>query len=244
MYNIIISSLIAIVVFGLTLLIPYMHWGFGILIAVVSGFAAMIVLSRRIMKKLEPKFTLAQKQAQARQFKLAIATLEELLPYTPWQVMLKQQIHSQIGVFHYAEKREDEALEHLSKGSVRMPDAQLILASIYFRRDDMEKVKSTIEMAIRFNKKQILLYHAYAFMLSKKNQNEAAIEMIQQALKIDDSNETSKDNLQRLQNNKKMNMKPFGMNWFTLQLEKPPLSMMQDQFSGRPGFRQPKRRKM
>jgi hypothetical protein len=81
-------------------------------------------------------------------------------------------------------------------------------------------------------------------MLSKKGQNEAAIEKIQQALKIDDSNEVSKDNLQRLQNNKKMNMKPFGMNWYTLQLEKPPLSMMQDQFSGRAGFRQPKRKKM
>jgi len=221
-----------------------MHWAFGLLIGLVVGLLALILLSRKVMKKLEPKFTTAQKQAQAKQFKLAIATLEELLPYAPWQIMLKSQINSQIGVFHYADKNETKAMEFLSQGSVRTPDAQMILASIHYRRNELEKVKSVMDLTLRFNKKQILLYHAYAYMLQKKGFNDEAIEVLQRAIKIDAENDTNKDNLMRLQNNKKMNMKPFGMNWYTLQLEKPPLSMMQDQFSGKAGFRQPKRKKM
>lgn len=195
------------------------------------------------MKQLEPKFTQAQKQAQARQFKLAISTLETILPFASWQVMLKSQVHSQIGVFHFADRNEDKALEHLSQGSMRTPDAQLILASIHFKKDNLEKMRTALDMTIKLNKKQILLYNAYAFMLNRKGLNEEAIQVLQNGLKVDPENDTTKDNLLRLQNNKKMNMKPFGMNWYTLQLEKPPLSMMQDQFSGKAGFRQPKRKK-
>ncbi len=195
------------------------------------------------MKQLEPKFTQAQKQAQARQFKLAISTLETILPFASWQIMLKAQVHSQIGVFHFADRNEDKALEHLSQGSMRTPDAQLILASIHFKKDNLEKMRTALDMTIKLNKKQILLYNAYAFMLNRKGLNEEAIQILQNGLKVDAENDTTKDNLLRLQNNKKMNMKPFGMNWYTLQLEKPPLSMMQDQFSGKAGFRQPKRKK-
>jgi tetratricopeptide (TPR) repeat protein len=242
--NILIASGIGALVFALSSLIPEMHWGFALLIGILVGFGSMIMLTRRMMKKLEPLFTQAQKQAQARQFKLALQTLQSILPMGKWQVMLTSQIYSQMGVFYYADKNEDLALEHLSKGSVRSPDAQMILASIYFRRGEMDKVIEVMDITIRFNKKQVLIYNAYAFMLQIKNMNDKGMEVLQKGLKAVPGHETTQDNLIRLQNGKKMNMKAFGLNWYSLQLEKPPLSMMQDQFSGRAGFRQaPKRKK-
>ena len=244
MFNIIIASGIGGFVFALALFIPEMHWAFALLIGLLLGFGSMILLTRRMMKKLEPLFTQAQKQAQARQFKMAIQTLESMLPMGKWQVMLTSQIHSQMGVFYYADKNEALALEHRGKGSVRSPDAQMILASILFRKDNLDKMMEVMDLTIRFNKKQVLIYNAYAFMLQIKGLNEKAIEILLKGLKANPGHEATQDNLTRLQNSKKMNMKPFGLNWYSLQLEKPPLSMMQDQFSGRAGFRQaPKRKK-
>ncbi len=244
MINILIASLIGGVVFGLSLFIPEMHWAFALIFGLLVGFGSMILLTRRMMKRLEPLFNQAQKQAQSRQFKMAIKTLESILPMGKWQVMLTSQINSQMGVFYYADKNEDLALEYLSKGSVRSPDSQLILASIHFRRGNMDKVGEVMDLTMRFNKKQVLIFNAYAFMLQIKSLNDKAIEVLQKGLKANPGHETTTDNLMRLQNGKKMNMKPFGLNWYSLQLEKPPLSMMQDQFSGRAGFRQaPKRKK-
>lgn len=215
-----------------------MHWGLAVFIGFVFAFITLIYLSKRILKIIEPKFAQAQKQAQAKQFKLAIKTLEELLPYTKWQILLKNQIFSQIGVFCFAEKNETKALEYLGKGSPRSPDAQMILATIYYKQKKMDQVKKVFDVTIKFNKKQVILYNAYAYMLNQSGMKEVAIEILQKSLKVNQGNDASKDNLLRLQNNKKMNMKPFGMSWYSLQLEKPPLSMMQPQFAGKAGFRQ------
>ena len=45
------------------------------------------------------------------------------------------------------------------------------------------------------------------------------------AQKIEPGNESTKENLGRLQNGKDLSMKRFGMIWYGLQLEKPPKSM-------------------
>lgn len=244
MYNILISAIISAILFGLSMLIPEMHWGFAIFIAFVGLFAAAMILTRRTMKGIQPVFMQAQKQAQARQFQLAIKTLEGLRPMAKWQLLLGSQIESQIGVFLYADKKEDEALKSLEKGSPRSPDSQMILASIYYRRGDIEKVKEVMDATLKFNKKNPLVYNAYAFMLFHKGDTAGAMAVLAKGLKkaVSD-NEASQENLTKIQNGKKPNMKPFGMNWYSLQLEKPPMSMMQDQFSGRAGFRQQKKRK-
>lgn len=238
MYNIIIS-VCAGVVFGLGLsFLPWMHWGFAAMFGVIAAMAVMIILSRLMLKRLEPVMLKAQKQAQARQFKLAIATLEELLLLGRWQIMLKGQILAQMGVIHYTDKNEEMAFQCLEKANPRLYDARLILASMHFRKKNLARMKEVMDLTISLCKKQVILYNAYAYMLEKSGEREAAIAALQSGLKRNPGNEATGDNLLRLQNNKKMNMKPFGMTWYSLQLERPPVSMLQDQFSGKPGFRQ------
>jgi tetratricopeptide (TPR) repeat protein len=218
-----------------------MHWGFALFIGFAFGIGSLIFMSKKIMRQIEPKFKQAQAHAEKRQFPMAIKTLEEIMPFTNWQVMLKAQLFSQIGVFYYAQKKEDKALEYLGKGSARSPDAQMILASIFYRKKMMDKVKSVMEATIKFNKKQVLLYNALAFMYAQGDMIEQAMSILKQCLKINKDNDTTQENLLRLQNGKKMNMKSFGMSWYSLQLERAPMSMMQGQFAGRAGFRQSKK---
>ncbi len=100
-------------------------------------------------------------------------------------------------------------------------------------------------MAIRASKKQIMPYHVQAWMCAKDGDRKAAINKLLDCEKIEKSNESTLENLQRLRNGKKLNMKRFGMPWFALQLEKPPAQLRAAQgMTGRKGFRQkPTRRR-
>ena len=239
MYTILISTLLGVVVcVAYTLAGLWQTWAMGIILGVLVALAAFVLISRRIAKQIEPAFEQVGKQLQSGAHQAAIRSLEELLPKARWQVMLAGQIHAQLGLIAYATDKEDLALEHLAKAGLRVPDAQLARAALLYRRKKVGEAKEVLDVAIRANKKQMLLYHVYAFILAKEGDREAAIEQLQKALKVEQSSESTKDNLLRLQNNKKLNMKRFGTPWYSLKLEKLPASMRQGHVGGmRKGFR-------
>jgi tetratricopeptide (TPR) repeat protein len=224
-----------------TLLGLWKTWAFGIVLGLTVFVVSFILISRRFGKKIQPIFEQVQKQIQAGKMQLALKTLEDLLAMSRWQIMLKGQINAQIGSLAFTMGDERKALDYLSKSSPRVADARLFLASIYYRRKDFDKAGEVLETAIRYNKKQVLLYNVYAYILNKRGKKDEAIEQLLRCLKVEKDNESTKDNLLRLQNNKKMNMKRFGMTWYSLQLEKLPVSMRQSQGMGQAGLRQRKR---
>jgi tetratricopeptide (TPR) repeat protein len=237
-YSILISILVGIVVGVVyTLLGFWKTWAMGIILGVVTALVTFIILSRVLAKRFEPAFLQAQKQIQAGNTQLALKTLEELLPLSRWQVMLKGQIHAQMGLLCSAMDDDKRALEHLEKSSIRVADAQSALAAIHFRKKRYDDAHQVMDVAIKANKKQLMLYHVYAYMLAKEGKKDEAIAQLQKALKVEPSNEAAKDNLLRLQNNRKLNMKRFGMPWYGLKLEKPPASMRQMPPGGQRGFR-------
>ncbi len=228
MYTVLIALLTGILVgVGYTLLDLWQGWAMGIILGVVVAITTFVVMSRILMKRFEPRFLQAQKQLQAGSHQLAIATLEGLLPLARWQVMLEGQIHAQLGILAYGMEDEKRAVEYLEKSSLRAPDARMALAAILFRRKEYDRAFEVMETLIKANKKQVLPYNAYAFMLNKQGAREKAIDQLQRGLKVEPSNESTKDNLLRLQNDRKLNMKRFGMQWYALRLEKPPASLRQ-----------------
>ena len=217
-------------------------WAMGIILGVIFALTTFVLISRLLARRFEPRFLQAQKQLQSGATPLAMKTLEELLPLSRWQVMLKGQIYAQMGILANAADDEDTALEYLEKSALRAPDARMALAAIHFRRKNFKEAFDTMDVAIRSNKKQILPYHAYAWMLNRNGETDKAIEQLQRALKVEKSNEASKENLLRLQNNRKLSMKRFGMQWYALKLEKPPASMRQYQPGTHRGMRNRQRK--
>ena len=242
MYTLLIALALGLVAGAVwTLLGLWKTWAFGIVLGLIVFIVSFILISRRFGKKIQPVFEQVQKQIQAGKMQLALKTLEDLLAMSRWQIMLKGQINAQIGSLAFTMGDEGKALAYLSKSSPRVADARLFLASIYYRRKNFDKAREVLETAIRYNKKQVLLYNVYAYLLNKQGKREEAIEQLLRCLKVEKDNESTKDNLLRLQNNKKMNMKRFGMSWYSLQFEKLPASMRQSQGMARGGFRQKKR---
>jgi tetratricopeptide (TPR) repeat protein len=238
-YTVLVSILIGVVVGVVyTLLGLWKTWAMGIILGVLVAVASLAIISRMLAKRLEPRFLDAQKQIQAGANQLALKTLEELLPMARWQVMLKGQIYAQMGLLSYGMEKDEEALGYLKQAGHRVSDARLALAAIQFRRKEYDDAFETLDMTIKANKKQIMLYNVYAWMLNKKGERDKAVEQLQRCLKVEKDNESTKDNLIRLQNNRKMNMKRFGMQWYGLKLEKPPASMRQMPPGMNKGFRQ------
>jgi tetratricopeptide (TPR) repeat protein len=244
MYTILIAIGVGIVS-GLvwTLLGLWKTWAMGMVLGTLMVGLTFVLVSRRIAKGIEPKFQQIQKQIQGGNTALAVKGLEQMLPLAKWQVMLKGQLYAQLGSLCFTIGQEQKAFDYLTKASPRVADGQLFLASLHSRRKEPEKARKVLDSAIRYNKKQLILYNVYAWILVRDGDRDGAIEQLLRALKVEKGNENTKDNLLRLQNGKKMNMKKFGMAWYGLQFEKLPASMRQGQAQGRKGFRQKRSRR-
>lgn len=217
-------------------------WWLGSFIGLAFFVVVFVLISRRLSKKLEPIFSQVQRQAQAGQTQQAIESLESLLPYGRWQIMLAGTVRAQIGMLHVGEGNEDKAISFLESASPRIPEARAFLASIYYRNDDAARALSTLEIAIKFNKKNAFIFNFYAWLLNKEGQEREALRVLQLSLKGAPGNEVTLGNISRLQNDQRMNMKDFGMSWYSLKIENPPASMGMVQ-QARKGFRQPPKAK-
>lgn len=245
MYTIAISALVGLLAGGIwTALDLWKSWQMGIVLFVIVGFASFILISRALAKRIEPRFLAIQKQIQANQIPLAINQLEGLMPMGRWQILLEGQLHAQLGLLAYATNDMARAEKHLSQAGYRATEAQIAYAALLYRTNRWAKAREILDFTIRANKKQIMPYHVYAWLLLKEGDRNAAIEKLLAAQKIESGNESTQENLARLQNGKDLSMKRFGMVWFGLQLERPPKAMGTIQaMPFRKGFRQkPQRR--
>lgn len=245
MYTIAISALVGLLAGGIwTALDLWKSWQMGILLFVLVGFASFILISRALAKRIEPRFLAIQKQIQANQIPLAINQLEGLMPMGRWQILLEGQLHAQLGLLAYATNDMARAEKHLAQAGYRATEAQIAYAALLYRTNRWAKAREILDFTIRANKKQIMPYHVYAWLLLKEGDRNAAIEKLLAAQKIESGNESTQENLARLQNGKDLSMKRFGMVWFGLQLERPPKAMGTIQaMPFRKGFRQkPQRR--
>jgi tetratricopeptide (TPR) repeat protein len=240
MYTIAISALIGLLTGGIwTLLGLWKSWQMGIVLFVLVGLTSFILISRALARRIEPRFLAIQKQIQGNQIPLAMNQLEGLMPMGRWQILLEGQLHAQLGMLAYATNDLTRAEKHLAKAGYRATEAQVAYAALLYRTNRWPKAREILDFTIRANKKQILPYHVYAWLLLKEGDRSAAIDKLLAAEKIEPGNESTKENLGRLQNGKDLSMKRFGMLWFGLQLERPPRAMGTVQtLPFRKGFRQ------
>ena len=243
MYSIYISVALALVTgFGWTFLNLWQGWAMGIIAGFLVFVGTWIVIGRKFNRLIQPAMAKAQKLAEGGQIALAINAIESLLPLSNWIPMLKGQLYAQLGVLNLGARKEDKAIEYLQKASNRAAEAKLHLAALFVRKGRDQEARAILDVARRFNKKHVLLHNFYAFILKKADDTQGAINILNLMLKKVPENEASADNLSRLKNGKKLSMKPFGMHWYSLGLERPPASMapagMQQQ-QPRKGFRHP-----
>jgi len=210
---------------------------FGLAAAIFPGFLALVaayfVLARRTWKKLEALFEVMQKEVQAQKFDKAVATLQGGFALAPWQFLVASQLHSNIGILLYLRQDLEGALPHLEKSFSRNWIARGMLGVARYRKRDLDGMKKVLDEAVKANKKEGVLWSAYAWVLEKEDRHGEAIALLSRAVAANASDEKLKASLQALQNGKKLKLgKLYGEQWFQFMLERPPPELVGAGFRG------------
>ena len=242
MYSVVICSAIGLL-FGFGgCLAGLWPWGWAIFFTLVVFVAAWIVTARLVGKRLQPIMTRIQQQMQAGMVDAGMQGLRELLGKSHWMPMLRGQILAQMGMLAYQTGDHDEARKLLQQSSRRVADGQLVLAVMQYRAGDKALAFQTLQLSAAVNRKHSLLHNVWAWLLHQESRVDEAIAVLARYTKKQAIDETAKDNLLRLQNGQKLNMKSLGLIWYALGFERPPAEMGQLR-QGRKGFRTPPMRR-
>jgi tetratricopeptide (TPR) repeat protein len=233
MYNLLISIAIGVAVsaalaFGTE---------FGLAAAILPGVLALavayFVLARRTWKKLEAVFEAMQKDVQARRLDKAVLTLQGGFALAPWQFLVASQLHSNIGMLLYLREDLEAALPHLEKSFSRHWVARGMLGVARYRKRDLAGARKVLDDAVKVNKKEGVLWSAYAWILEKEGAHDDAIALLSRAAAANASDDKLKTSLQALQNGKKLKLgKLYGEQWFQFMLERPPTELVGGGFRG------------
>ncbi len=222
MYNLIISLVAGAIVFAaIVVAMP----SYGLIAAwlpmLVTAVGLYVFLARRTGKQVEAIVERATKDLQQQRVDNAVRILESAYRYNKWQFLVSAQINSQIGGILFMQRKFKEAEPYLLKAFSRQWNAQGMLASILFRRHQLDEAVTVMEKAVKYSKKEALAWGLYAYMLEKGGRREAALEVLQRGAQKCPDSDAIKNNILRLQNRDRMKMKQFGDDWYQFQFESP-----------------------
>jgi len=243
MWNPLISLAVTVAV---SLLFGLLFGGviYGIVPGLVAGVVAFILLVRRTYNQLTvytqkvqtlltpPKgFDPVKAQMTGKgwtpPFDKAIDELKAATALQKWQFLVVEQLAGQIGQLYYVQKKFDDAAPWLEKAWARDWMAKAFLGALHTRKKDLEKARQAFDVAVRFHDKEPLLWNSYAWCLASLGDDAGALLVLDRARSKVPSDERTATNLDLLRNGKKMNMKPFGENWYLFFLEEPPPTVIQ-----------------
>lgn len=220
------------VAFALLFFPGLLRLGESVVPALLVLMGAYFLLARRTFKNVETIFTTAAGYLQSMppKFELAITTMESARIYAPVQFGVGSQVDSQIGVMYFLQKQFNKAMPYLEK-SLQFGHwmGGAMLAVIYYKKKNHDKMKETLTYVVKKGKKQSLAWNLHAYLLCQIGDREAAQDLLVNALKKTKDDPKIKDALNALQNGKKIKMKHYKEQWFQFHLENPPKQYQQTQ---------------
>jgi predicted Zn-dependent protease len=180
-----------------------------------------ILLLKRVMNALNAAMEQVQKDIMANRPEAAVHRLEEIKrKYAKWQFFINKQMDAQIGVVYYLRRDFSKAYDHLKVGFVRHWVAMAMLAIIYMKRNQPQKMIDTFDKAVAGTRKEPLLWTLYALCLDKVGDRNKAVSTMEKGLKKVRGDELMEANLAALKAGRKMKMQAYGDQWYQFQLEK------------------------
>lgn len=232
MYNIIaslIAGAVATVAFGFLFGGGDFEFLYGIFPGLLIGMGIFFYMARRTIKQVEAIMQKAQPELEKRNVERAVDIMKEAYDLANWQIFLGAQIDGQIGSVLYADRKYDDAEPFLKRSFSRNWVPQAMLAVLYYKKKKFDKMEETFEAAVTHNKKQALLWNLYAYCQWKRNKRDEAIDLLNRAVEHVENDEKTRKNLKALQNNRKMKMRGWNMQWYQFHLDKPPQQRIQIQ---------------
>ncbi|MEO8082445.1 MAG: tetratricopeptide repeat protein [Ardenticatenales bacterium] len=203
------------------------RWWVALIAGLVATVAVFGGISYWVRQQLNQRMPPIEQAVQGQRVEQALKLLEGLRVLGRWQLGLNAVVDGQIGVITYATKMDfDHAQPYLERAVVKNWHAKAMLAALHYKARRFDDANRVFEEAVRFNKKEAMLWAAYAWCESRRQNRAKAIEILQRALKALPNNADLKDNLSSLQQDKKLKMNAYTPEWWALHLERPPAKVL------------------
>jgi tetratricopeptide (TPR) repeat protein len=228
MYNIGFALLAGAAVF-LALFVPHILRPFeASMPALLCAVVVYLVLARRSFRQLEKIFT--QGGAALTQvppnFGQAVQVMERAYVLAPYQIGIRSQIDTQIGVIYFLQKEFNRALPYLKRSLLfGYWLGGAMLGVIYYKKKDHVQMRETFDVVTKRAKKQGLAWNLYAYLLVQIGDPQAAQQVLVLGQKHAKDDARVGEALLALQNGKKIRMKSYREQWYQFHLERPPMEM-------------------
>lgn len=237
MIHIVLSALVGVVV---TALFAFLFGGsitaisVGIIPGLIAGIGFFVWKVRVVSKDVEALMNQVQAIMQApaqvrsieqqnnlrhQRVKQAIEILEKGYIWKNRHPGIVGQIDGQIGMLLYIDGQNIPATPYLERSSVRNWMSRAMYAATKYKQNKIDEMKSVFEGAIRFNKKEALLWNVYAWCLWSKNDTDGAIEVLNRAQKHLKADARTQSNLDALRNGRPMKMDYWREAWMQFRLD-------------------------
>jgi hypothetical protein len=226
MYNLLLS-----LAAGLLIAIAVRLAGFGWVAVIVPGALAAtiayVALNMRAQKRLSAMVDAAVAEAQARRFDRAIQLAKGALVMGPWLFGSTAAVNALIGQFLWWKGDNEAAVPYLERAPSGQWPARMMLAIHRWRKRDVPAMQRIFEETVkgRGNRKQGLVWCAYAWFLEKEDRHDDAIRVLGRGTAANPSDEKLKSALQAVQNGKKLKLGKLYMEWYNFGVEAPPQMM-------------------
>ena len=198
-------------------------WGSGIFMGLAAGLIVLFSLARRARKPIQTAMDAIEGDIKAQRFDRAIERLQGARRLGLWQPFLTSQIDEQIGVIHYAGRRDpDAARPYLERARHKSVQGWTMLAASWYRRGQHEEAERILERASRRRPKEGLIWAAYAWCRLSRGRRAEALHVLARGRELLPSDERLHRMQLAVQNGKPARMRAFGTDWYTLELERMP----------------------
>lgn len=237
MYHVALSVLIATivtVVFAVIFGGSPLAIGAGIIPGLIAGVGFFYWRSRVVASDMQvlmdevqsilsaPASARTQQEQEAirrKRIEKSVDVLKRAYRWEKWHPAIRGQVDGQIGTLLYVDGQNIPATEYLARTSPRNWIAQAMYGVIWFKRNNVEEMKKSFELAVRYSKKEALLWNVYAWCLWKKDDIDGAIDVLNRGLKHVPSDARTQRNLDALSNQKPMKMDDWREEWLQFRLD-------------------------
>jgi tetratricopeptide (TPR) repeat protein len=236
MYNLLLSLAAGLLVALAIRFGTSVGWVGSVVPGLLAAAIAYVALNLRAQKRLQAVIEGAVVEAQARRFDRAIQLAKSAQVMSPWLFGADAAIAALIGQFQWWKGDQDAAVPFLERAARAQWPARVMLGISRWKKKDLAGMRAVFEETLkaRGNKKQGLVWCAYAWFLEKESRHDEAVAVLGRGVAANPTDEKLKAALQSVQNGKRLKIGKLYMEWYNFGVEAPPQMMP-------PGFRPGKR---
>ena len=242
MYNLLIALGIAGDFFALGMVVAG-TLAAGFVPGLIALLIAYFMLARRSGRAFQTIAERAAAEFQQSRFEPGMKLMESALAMSKWQFGIAGQVHGQMGMLLYMQRKWGPARKHLEQAWKRDWRSRTMLAALDHREGKKDSALDRMAGLISHGGKDPVFWALYAYIAVEAKKRDIALDVLNQGIKKCKDSPGLKELQQSVANKRKLKMKAFAPTWFQYFPEQMPRSMMTQYAQQQGGMRYPQPRR-